>query len=220
MNKLSLSCLGALFLVAASSGTARAVTFFTDFAAFDAVTTTTIVEDFEGVASPNALLSSLVSNGNTYTPFAGVPFNNVVVTTPGQTNFGVPVTTSSILTANGDENFRIDFGMPTQVVGFDTYLNAAGPATVEVFGSGGLLNTFILNPDDPTVVGFLGIVAEETIQAIRWETIGGGTVNTGIDNIRQGTSIDVPEPATVFGLFVATAVGFGWSIERWKNKNM
>ncbi|MDJ0554876.1 MAG: hypothetical protein QNJ68_10610 [Microcoleaceae cyanobacterium MO_207.B10] len=71
--------------------------FFTDVNAFDALTNTTLVEDFEGFAPKDRALPSFVSNGNTYTGLASVPHPNVWVSRPGYINFGVPVTTSSIL---------------------------------------------------------------------------------------------------------------------------
>ncbi|MDE5100011.1 MAG: hypothetical protein O4861_17405, partial [Trichodesmium sp. St16_bin4-tuft] len=115
---------------------------------------------------------------------------------------GVPITTSSIITANGDEDFTVEFGTPTEAVGFDTYLNAYGPATVSVFGANNLLDTFVLN-QDPTTVGFLGILASEEISCIRWTTVNGGKINTGIDNIIQGSKIDnksTPEPSLLIGI--------------------
>ena len=153
-----LTVIGGLIVVAGASRNAHAGTmFFTDVNAFDALTNTTLVEDFEAFSPKDRALLSFVSNGNTY---AGVGRNNVWVSSPGYRNFGVPVTTSSILTATGDEDFTVEFGTPTEAVGFDTYLNAFAPATVRVFGTTGLLDTFVLN-HDPTTVGFLGILADE-----------------------------------------------------------
>jgi hypothetical protein len=45
--------------------------FFTDVNAFDALTDTTLIEDFEAFPLKNQPLSSFVSNGNTYTGHAG-----------------------------------------------------------------------------------------------------------------------------------------------------
>ena len=183
--------------------------FFTDYDTFNGITETTLVEDFEAFSPKNRPLPSFVSNNNTYTGFAGSPFPNVWVSSPGYRNYGVPVTTSSILTANGHETFMVDFGTPTEAVGFDTYINAFGPATIDVFGATGLLDTFVLN-QDPTTVGFLGILASEEITSIRWDSVLGGRINTGIDNIVQGTSRDnqpVPEPTSVLSLLTFGALG-------------
>ena len=196
-GKLSIVA-GGLIVTAAAAGNAYASTmFFTDVNAFDALTDTTLIEDFEAFPLKNQPLSSFVSNGNTYT---GHP--NVFVSSAGATSYGVPITTSSIITANGDEDFTVEFGTPTEAVGFDTYLNAYGPATVSVFGANNLLDTFVLN-QDPTTVGFLGILASEEISSIRWTTVNGGKIDTGIDNIIQGSRIDkksTPESSLLIGI--------------------
>ncbi len=148
-------------------------------------------------------------NNNTYTGFAGGPYPNAAITRPGYRNYGVPITESSILTANGDEDFMVEFGTPTTALGFNTYLNVFGPATIQIFGSGGLLDTFILQ-HDPTTVGFFGVLADENITSIRWTTVHGGRINTGIDNIVQGTGIvqeSVPEPSSVISLLLLGALG-------------
>lgn len=197
-TKFTLFALGlfAFSLPNYSYGLVLTADFWTDFASFDAATTTTLVEDFETFAPKNIPLPSFVSNGNTYTGLAGSPFPNVFVASAGFTNFGVPITTSSVLTANGDEDFTVDFGSPSNAVGFDTYLNAFGPANIQVFGSSGLLGSFSLS-HDPSLVGFLGITSIDVISSIRWTTVNGRLVNTGIDNIRQGNFSPVPEPSTM-----------------------
>jgi hypothetical protein len=209
-QRLSIAAATAALTTLGVSGSASAGTmFFTDIDAFNAITETTLVEDFEAFSQKDRLLASFVSNNNTYTGLAGGPFPNVWVSSPGYRDYGVPVTTSSILTANGDEDFTVDFGTATEAVGFDTYINAFGPATIEVFGATGLLDTFVLN-HDPTTVGFLGILASEEITSIRWDTVNGGKVGTGIDNIVQGASRDgetVPEPSSMLGLFALGGLG-------------
>lgn len=178
--------------------------YYTDLASFDAASQTSLVEDFELVSPKNTPLPTLTTNGITFVGLAGIPFPNVYVASPGFTNFGVPVTTSSVLTANGAEDFRVELQLssPSTAVGFDTYLNGYGPATIEVHGSGGLLGTFSLS-HDPTTVGFFGATANEPIYKMRWTTIGGQTVNTGIDNIRLGNVVPAP------GGLVLVSIGAG-----------
>ena len=174
------------------------VSVFTDKTSFDTAATTIFVEGFEAVTPKNSTQSSFTSNGNTYTALPGF---NVFVASSGFTNFGIPITTTSILTASGDEDFTVDFGTPSEAVGFDTYLNQFGPATVEVHGPSGLLDTITHNHASNTI-GFLGLVASEPIHSIRWTTVNGAAINTGIDNIFQGTVI--PEPTTLTVLAIGS----------------
>ena len=202
-----------LLLWAISTTGYGAVTFYIDLATFNGVTSTTIVEDFESVVPKDTALVSFSSNGITYTGIDSTPANpNVWVASSGYTNFGVPVTTSSVLTATGDEDFKLDFSMPVTELGFDTYLNGLGPTLVSVFGAGGLLDTINLF-QDPTTIGFLGITSTENITSLRWTTTNGRTVNTGIDNIRINA---VPIPAAAF-MFAPALLGFMGLRRRAKN---
>src|SRR4051812_2710987 len=98
-----------------------AVTFYLSKASLDLVAVTTLVEDFESPALvKDASLPSFSHNGITFTGAAGAPFPNVWVAPPGSLNFD-PInvaTTSSILPANGDEDFTAEFA-GTSAVGFD-----------------------------------------------------------------------------------------------------
>jgi hypothetical protein len=199
--------LGAAIAMALLATPARAnLVFFTDFSSFDAASDTTIVEDFENVFPRSTPLSSFVSQGNRHIGLAGIdllsqPFPNVYLAPPGATSFmvGTP-TTSTVLTANGDEDIRVELGSPVTAVGFDTD-NAVSPATVEVIGAGGSLGTVILNAA-PNQVGFLGFVSTDPIAGFRWTTGLGAIVDTGFDNVRLGSMTAVPEPLSVLILGV------------------
>jgi hypothetical protein len=157
------------------------VTFFTDDVAFNNASIISTVEDFEAFSPKDIALSSFTFNGIIY---SGI--TNVWVSSPGYTNFGVPITDSSILTATGDEDITVSFEVPVTAVGFNTYLNSFGPAVVEVIGSNGILDVF--SPShNPTEVGFLGITSSEEILSIHWKTVNGAATNTGIDNILTGS---------------------------------
>jgi hypothetical protein len=143
-----------------------------------------------------------VSSGVTYTGLAGTPFPNVWVASPGYNNFGagVGITTTSILTANGNEDFGIAFSSPYQAIGFDVYLNGLGNVTVQVFDASGLIYTFVDTRNLDTKE-FYGFISDTPITAIRWTSTNGGQRNTGIDNILVAAS--VPEPG-VLGLIAAS----------------
>ena len=203
----------AFFLLTALAGTSQAtLVTYSNLAAFDAAATAAVVEDFESAFPKNVSLENLTHNGITYLPNAGVPFYNVFVAGPGYNNFGTPTTTSSVLTANGDEDFEMYFAATT-AIGFDTYMNKYGPGTIRAYGASGLLGTYMLE-QDPTKIGFWGVTSDaEAITSIRWNTIKGGQVNTGIDNIRMGSINQalpsVPEPSGM-ALFALGLASFAW----------
>ena len=180
--------------------------YYTDFGSFDAATNTTIVEDFEGISPKDAPQDSFTNNGITYQAISSDPRKpNVWVSSPGYPNYGVVSTASSILTATGDENFSVEFSVPTQVVGFDTYLNNSPPANIQIFSDTNLIGSYDLtHPADE--IGFFGVVSDEMISSIQWTTENGRQMNTGIDNIRTGAPI--PEPGTIF-LMAAGVLGLG-----------
>ena len=218
-KKLSLASTGVtVSALVISPASHAAVMFFTDINDFNAVTETTLVEDFEDLTQTDRPLGSFVSNNNTYAALAGAYYGryspNIHIASPGYSSFGVPMTESTILTASGDEHFAVDFGIPSTALGFDTYLNAFGPATIQVFGSGGLLDTSTLQ-HDPTEVGFLGVLADQEITSIRWTTVLGRHTDTGIDNIVQGKAI-VPEPSSAISLLTLGTVGIRSGIKRRK----
>jgi hypothetical protein len=182
----------AVLLLIATSANSTLI-FHTDYTSFDAASSAVLVEDFEAYPTKDAPLSSVYSNGISYTP-TGVT-SNVWVSSPGYTNYGIPgATTSSILTATGDEHFLITPDSSLSAIGFDVYLNQYSPAYVNVFGTSGLLGTFDLTTLPSTQVGFLGMTSTNAITSLEWFTTLGGRVNTGIDNVyTEGYA--VPEPS-------------------------
>jgi hypothetical protein len=188
----------ALTLVLSMKPAHSALIVYANQVSFSGASTTSLVEDFEavGVYPRNAPMASLNHNGITYTALAGVPSPNIWVASPGYNNFGTPTTTTSILTANGNEDFRLTFAGIT-AIGFDTYLNVYGPATIQVLGASGILGSFVLN-QNPAQVGFWGVTSDvDAITGIRFTSTLGGIINTGIDNVRLGSAQSTVEPATV-----------------------
>jgi hypothetical protein len=173
---------------------------------FDVWADVTLVEDFELVFPKDTALPSFTSNGITYTG-TQVSNPNVWVASPGYTNFGVPLTTSSILTSTGPEDFVIDLSaFSYTAVSFDAYLNNLGPVVVEVYGSG---PTPIMTQIDLRGAGmwFTGIVTGEPITSIHWVSVGGERINTGIDNVFAG--YQVPTPGAVLLGAIGTCL-VGW----------
>jgi hypothetical protein len=188
------------------------MTFYFTKAGFDAAVSTTFLEDFENIVPKDTQLKSFTSNGVTYTGFGGFSGGNVWVASPGYINFGAGVprpTNTSILTADGDEDFTADFSMNVKAVGFDIYLNGLAPTTVQFFGHQGLLDTFVFDASLNNK-GYLGVVSSSPITSFRWTNTMGGVLNTGIDNISVRR---VPEPGILIllGISMASIVG----LRRW-----
>lgn len=183
---------GALTVAAPASA---AVTFFTSQAAFDGAASTAVIESFESTGFPlHTAIPAFSHNGLTFTGLAdGVPFPNVYIYPPGGSEFGagvaVPLTTT-VLTANGEEHFSVAFDTPRYAVGFDVYLNGLGPLQINVFNAETLLDSFSF-PGNQNDKAYLGFTSTTAVTSFEWVALGGGLVNTAIDNI----ATEVPEPA-------------------------
>ncbi|MDP1661286.1 MAG: GC-type dockerin domain-anchored protein [Phycisphaerales bacterium] len=143
-----------------------------------------VIENFETAGPRDTLLPTLVLPVGVFTALDGEPFANVYILGPGAANFGVAVTSSTVLTANGNEDWRLDFASPVSAFGFETYLNGSGPGTLTVFGPGGAVLGTFTQSHNSTQIGYLGITSETAIGSIRFTTVNGRQINTGIDNIR------------------------------------
>ncbi len=201
-------------LLSLSGVSSAAFTVFDNFADFDAATDTILVEDFEGVIPKDTALASFTSNSITYTglqdPTIVTP--NVWVASAGYTNFGIPgATTSAILTSTGYELFDIDLSaVPATAVGFDVYLNGDGAVTTQYYGSTDNLLLTVIDGRGPGAVRFLGALMDEPIYRIEWASavVRGQQVNTGLDNLRLGSTA-VPAPgAILLGTLGAGLVGW------------
>ncbi len=163
------------------------------------------VETFETVPfAKDVAFPSFVIAGITYTGQAGT---NVWVSSPGYPNYGAGLnpTTSSILTANGDENILIQFLSGHYAVGFDVYYNGLGPATASFFNGATLLGSIGYNGS--AVIGFNGFISSAApVTSVEFISTSGGQLNTGLDNIAIVEVSATPEPATLT-LFATGIVG-------------
>lgn len=205
------------FVVAAlaAHSAQAAVTVFSSKTDFDSAVTTSLVEDFEGAdLTRNVKLPSFTHNGITFIGNAGAPSKNVVVLGPGFNNFGAGVphpTTTTLLTANGDEDFSGIFATPVRAVGFDAYFNGLGPVSVDLVGTKGLIQHIVVTPaqgPQPNGVGYLGFLSTTPITQFRWKSTDGGELNTGIDNISTAPVL-VPEPGTWASAMVGMVLAGG-----------
>ena len=200
-------------LAGAAATSPLAAQTYTSAAAFAAAAgAPTYTETFETVpVSKDTRYATFTKSGIKYTGQAGVPGPNVIVASPGYTNFpAVPgATTTSVLSANGDENILVEFLPSVYSVGFDAWYNGLGPNTTTFYNGATILGTITYN--SAATIGFNGYIgtADTPITAMRWKSFAGAALNSGIDNIRIDTTapeavVATPEPASLMLL----ATGF------------
>jgi hypothetical protein len=197
-----------------SLGTAQAAVIFVDsLAAFGA---SAVIDDFEDFSPKDSFIPGAFTRANlTYEAVScsGTEFGqaicpgNLGVSSPGYINYGIAgATTSSILTANGNEVFTITPGVALRNLGFDVYTIDDPGFPTSVVGAENVLVS-VLTASGTTLhsltppagnFGFLGILSDEDILEVTWRASAGGIRNTGIDNIRVSAS--VPEPGALFAL--------------------
>ncbi len=210
----------------ANQASAATVNFYDTQAAFNAASSTTLLEDFSG---PGSALSghgvaSITRHGVTYTDVSsGNPDPDIVVVPPGQNNWGANVgtTTEYIITTDYDEHIRAAFSSTYTAVGFTAYFNGLGPGTLTVFGTGGLtIGTFALPTSgvDPATGladrGYLGFTSTDPITGFQWDTIGGTNLNTGFTNISVGSATPLPGTLPLFASGLGMLGLLGWRRKR------
>ncbi|CAN5548257.1 hypothetical protein BH09GEM1_BH09GEM1_09520 [soil metagenome] len=166
-----------------------------------AIGTPDYTETFETVpVAKDTRVSSFTQAGIKYTGLAGVP-PNVWVASPGYNNFGAGLnpTSSSVLTSDGNEVFLIEFITGQAALGFDILNNGLGSVTTQFFNGGTLLATIV--GSGAAGLSYNGYVAPSGvfITSARYTATGGGSINSGIDNLSVSRSVVVatPEPSTL-----------------------
>ena len=166
------------------------------------------VETFESLGPKDAQLLTVASPVGTFNPAPGGA-GNLVIASPGYTNFGPGnnPTTTSILTANGDESIEFLPASAASAVFMDVYLNDLGPAWLTFFNGATQIGQLSFLADGDPGNNFLAQVGfdfgtSNQITRVTWLSTLGGQLNTGIDNV---TVSFVPEPSA-WALLIA---GFG-----------
>lgn len=195
-SKIAIATLSAVAAALGSAAAYPATTFYDSKSAFDLVASTVLIEDFESFSPKDTGFFPTLSTGFlTFTAYDPPSSPNLVVTSPGYTNFGVNVspTTSSVLSTSGDENFEMFFALAQTAAGFEGYLNGLGPGTVTVKNGALVLGTYDLPNPAGGAITYVGVVSDTPFSSIVWDTTAGGVRNSGIDNISVAA---VPEPST------------------------
>jgi len=199
------TCLAMLTLAIFARPAVAAVSFFDDLASFQAVSNTSVDASFEGFSPTETPIfippaAPITLGGVTFTPgsTSSAYAPNLYVATP---NTLLPFSVdpaSNVLTMLGNENFQMDFADAPTAVGFETYLNESDPPVVKVYDTlGNLLATHTLT-QEPGTRGFLGITSSAPIGTVTWRASQGNSVNTAIDNVRQGDALVTTHDVTLY----------------------
>ena len=214
------ACLGALAVASPQSASAS-VTFYDTQAAFQAATTTHLLDDYGSSSYWTSVGNGFAENGVTYSGLASDWPANVLVIGPGYTNFGsgVGVTAQNIVTSYGDENFVASFSTPYTAVGFDAFFADEGTGVLSVLGAhGSLLGELDFGRDPATGLadeGYLGFTSTTPIWGFHWDTVGDGNEGTGISDLSVSGvgAAGIPEAASWELMIMGVGI-VGWSKRR------
>lgn len=218
-----------------SQASAAVFTFYDTQAAFNAASSTTLLDDFSFPPGSGHIVygveqigghgtSSITRNGVTYSDVSGT--DDLLILAPGDYwNFGANVgtTTDYVMTTDYDEHIQAMFSTTYTAVGLTAYFNGLGPGTLTVFGIGGSvigLLDFPSTGDDPATGladrGYLGFTSTAPITGFQWDTTDGGILNTGFSNLSVGEATPLPAAFPLFATGLGAMGLFGW---RRKRKN-
>jgi hypothetical protein len=164
--------LALLFLVPSVSQ--ATVTTYTTLAGFQAAAPgAQLLVDFENRngLQPNPFTENTLTFSSTNSLYVISPAN------PGTTS---PLPPSKMLSASGIEDFTVV--MPgASALGFTLLNNAFGPHTVTLTDASNAVVTYQPTQAHNTV-GFIGFVSTTPLVKMRWQSVGGQTQNTALDN--------------------------------------
>lgn len=200
-----------------------AVIFQSERLAFETANPGLMIEDFEKVNIPTGEVfgfpgEPLINNATNNTYFStGDIRSGIEFQISGDSNFRVSNnyfinTTKSILAAQAAADILINLNPGVTTVGFDIYDLGGGDdkVLVEVLGSSSVLSKFTFNLEALNQQ-FIGITSDtDTISRIRLTHLFTGLVYPGaygIDNVAFGGVASVPEPFTLGGTVLASAIG-------------
>lgn len=188
-------------------GAQAAVTTYTNSASFLADTSTTNLATFEGLAT-GSHGASLTTAGILITSLAGGNSIHDVYIVPANSNLPPVPNTTQVLSANGDENFRIALagGGTFTAIGFDFYSNQYGAPVFSLYDSSAMLVAAIPVSQAKTSLGFVGFTSTTPIAYFTTTVDQGWRTNTAFDNLRIGGSVTpVPEPSAGWLLLAGLA---------------
>ncbi len=179
------------FLLAAAGTAPAAVTVYTDAATFTIDTNAGVVADFEGRSTGPT--GSFAQGGVTF--MSHPPLDNLYIIDGTFLNTN-PLPASQALTGNGVDDFDLLAPAGTYGFGFDTITNDAAPPVVTVYDADGSVLISYTLTQGPNTAGFVGFLSTTPIAKVRWQTEGGESINTAIDNVRINESTVAAEGAS------------------------